>query len=295
MKQSARILGTVCASAIALSMCSMFSVSASAAATVRIMGDLNNDMVIDSADAQETLCIYTDALTGLISDAVNDENENADINMDGKISVEDAANILSYYCQTLVGGQPLWADFREVSYESGSSYAPEPVSEEYGRKTRTFELRGLYLEVGCASGQAGETVTVPVYVAGLPKLAGFQLSLKHDTALTAVSITSKVAEDQGWNQEIGYVANPFYDDNRGVIVAAQAYNFSLADGYILSEYSYTIPKDAKPGDHYCIAVDPSWTKFVTQDCCYTNPEDFNDKVDPGSYQYTALSGLITVK
>ena len=62
MKKTTRILGTICASAIALSMCSMFSASASAASAVRIMGDLNNDLVVDAQDAQVTLGIYVDAL-----------------------------------------------------------------------------------------------------------------------------------------------------------------------------------------------------------------------------------------
>ena len=57
---------------------------------------------------------------------------------------------------------------------------------------RAFALRGMYLEIGCASGKPGETVTVPVYVAGVPALAGFQLSVFHEQPLKLLDIESKI-------------------------------------------------------------------------------------------------------
>ena len=306
MKKTTRILGTICASAIALSMCSMFSATASAASAVRIMGDLNNDLVVDAQDAQTTLGIYADALSGLSSDDVNDDNEAGDINMDGKISVEDAASILSYYCQTLVGGQPLWADFRTVSYEDGTGFSPQYVTDpETGEMTldengnpvvlksgRIYALRGLYIEAGCASGQAGETVTVPIYVAGLPKLAGFQLTVKHELPLKLTKIYSDIDKQEGWNPEDEFIANPNAAEDQGILVAAQADDISLKNGFVIGEFTYQIPEDAVSGTHYAIEIDPSWTMFVSTDCCYSNE---NEKIMNGAYQYTALSGLVTVK
>ena len=307
MKKRLRIYSTICACAAALSTCSMFSAPAAAASesTVRIMGDLNNDMIVDVADAQQTLQRYVRSMSHLADDDVNTQTEVADINMDGIISLEDAANILSYYCQTLVGGRPLWADYRTVSYEGGANYSPipeidpetgEPVLDADGNpvmRNRTFALRGLYIEVGCASGKAGETVTVPVYVAGLPQLAGFQLSVFHELPLTLLDITSKINEQEGWNSNHKPESNPHADDNQGIIVAAQACNISLEDGFVISEFTYQIPEDAQPGTHYSITVDQSWTKFVSSDCCLFTNE--NPNVEAGSYQYTTLSGTVTVK
>ena len=307
MKKTARILSTVCASAIALSMCSMFSATASAASAVRIMGDLNNDMIVDAQDAQTTLGIYVDALTGLGSDDATDKNETGDINMDGKISVEDATSILSYYCQTLVGGQPLWADFRTVSYQNGNGFLThekidpetgEPVLDENGKpvlemSNRIFALRGMYVEIGCAAGKAGETVTVPIYVAGVPELAGFQLTVTHELPLKLTDITSKINEQPGWDAKYECSANPSAADNQGILVAAQANNISLADGFVIGEFTYQIPKDAASGTHYAIEIDPSWTKFVSKDCTYTAAD--GKHIENGAYQYTALSGVVTVQ
>ena len=305
MKLTYRIIGTLCASAAALSMCSMLSASALDAGTVSVMGDLNNDLTVDAADAQAALQLYVKSVSRLTDGSVTEETETADINMDGVIGLEDAAGILRYYCQTLVGGQPLWADFRTVSYEDGTGfYNRQFMDPETGESTldengesirvknkRKFALRGMYLEIGCASGEAGETVTVPVYAAGLPKLAGFQLTVSHDEALTPVSITTEIDKQFDWDPENVYNVNPFAENNCGILVAAQAEDISLADGFVIGEFSYTIPEDAEPGAHYCVSVDPTWTMFVSADCCYSN----DDGTAAGVYQYTALSGVVTVK
>lgn len=302
MKATAKIFGAVCASAAALSMCSVISASAASEASVQLMGDLNHDMVVNAADAQDTLQLYVQSMSGNTDKAVTDDTQAADINMDGEIGLEDAASILSYYCQTLAGGQPLWAEFRTVSYEDGSHFGQISVSEnpedtgnsgEQVRNDKLFALRGLYIEIGCASGKAGETVTVPVYVAGLPKLAGFQLTVSHDPALTPADLTSNIAEDLGWNEKYScVVTNPNAEDNRGIVVAAEANDFNIENGYIIANYSYTIPEDAKSGDCFKLAVDPTWTEFVSTECCYSND---NDKITAGAYQYTTLSGVVTVK
>ena len=302
MKATAKIISALCASAAAVSMCGMLP--ASAADNAVIMGDLNRDMVVDAADAQGTLQLYVKSMSHLIDDAVTDETESADINMDGIISLEDAAGILSYYCQTLVGGQPLWADFRKVSYEDGTGFVNlqiadpktgECTEDENGeplrvKNDRKFALRGLYIEAGCASGKAGETVTVPIYVAGLPKLAGFQLTVSYDERLTPVDITTDITSLPDWDPVDAYAANPFAENNRGILVAAQADDISLANGFVIGEFSYQIPADAQPGTHYSITIDPTWTMFVSTDCCFSNSE-----TEAGAYQYTSLSGVVTVK
>lgn len=306
MKKSIRILGTICASAIALSMCSLVPASAESGASLRIMGDMNNDLKVDAADAQETLSVYVSTVAGNADDAVTEKTENADINMDGKIDIEDASGILSYYCQTLAGGQPLWAEFRKVSYQDGNGFAPMYLHDpETGEKLlddsgnpiqveRAFALRGMYLEIGCASGKPGETVTVPVYVAGVPALAGFQLSVFHEQPLKLLDIESKINQQEGWNPDDEPICNPAADTNQGIVVAAQAWNVSLADGFVLAEFSYQIPENAKSGDRYAITVDQSWTKFVSNDCTFVKVSD-TKMIDSGSYQYTSLDGIVTVK
>ena len=323
MKKSIRLLGTVSAAAIALSMGSMLPASAESAASMRIMGDMNKDMTVDVADAQATLQFYVSTIAGNAESAVTTENEAADIDMDGEIGLEDATAILNYYCQTLAGGQPLWAEYRKVSYQNGNDFAPvpvmvqvgeEPVYDENGEvitnipvyeklldengdpvmRNQTFALRGMYLEVGCASGKAGETVTVPVYIAGVPDLAGFQLSLSHDLPLELLEIDSKIDEQPGWNPNSHPECNPKAEENLGIIVAAQAYNVSLADGFVIAEFTYRIPEDAKSGDHYALTLDQSWTKFVSSDCTFVKASD-TEIIENGAYQYTALDGVVTVK
>lgn len=278
MKKAAKFLSSILAAATVFSLCSS-AFSASAATNIRIMGDLNGDKKVNTVDAMYALTIYTDSISGLASNAVTDENEQADINMDGSITVEDCENILLYYCQILAEKQPLWADFRKVSYENGSNYGSK----------KEFALRGLYIEVGCANGAPGTTVTVPVYVAGLSKLAGFQLGLIHEDPMTLTAVTSDLDKLECWNTEDTISANP----ETGMLVAAQANDISLADGFIIGEYTYEIPKNAEPGTCYCISVDQTYTKFVTTDCVFTDV-DSDSNIENGTYQYTALSGVVTV-
>lgn len=279
MNKTAKIFSAVLAAAAAFNMCST-AFSASAAESIRILGDLNHDLSVNSCDAQQALEIYTDSVSGLTDGSVNQDNETADINMDGSITVEDAESILLYYCQTLAGKQPLWADFRQVSYENGSSYGSK----------KEFALRGLYIEVGCAEGAPGTTVTVPVYVAGLSKLAGFQLGLIHEDPMTLTAITSELDKLECWKTADTIISNP----ETGMLVAAQANDISLADGFVIGEYAYEIPKNAESGAHYCITVDQTYTKFVMTDCVFIDT-DPTSTIEKGTYQYTALSGVVTVK
>ncbi len=296
MKHTFKRISAIGAAAMMLQFGSMLGTTASAAETVRLMGDLNADLAVTADDAQVTLGIYVDALAGNISPVVTEENEAADINMNGVIELEDAANILSYYCQTLVGDQPLWADFRNVSYADGTDFYSREARDDNGeiirdadgnpikvtpRENNPFKLTGMYIEVGCAEGEAGETVSVPVYVAGLPKLAGFQIKVDHTLPLDLLKITSDLASQEGWNGgEV--IENTDFDDHSGVFTAAQAGDIELKNGYILGNLVYQIPKDAKSGTTYTVSVDSSYTMFVRAEALE-------------AYQYTMLSGVVRVK
>lgn len=264
MKTVRRLLSAVCAAAISAGFFGMLPVSAEETAGIRLMGDLNNDMAVAADDAQLALLLYLDGITGNADNSATAENGVADINMDGVIDAGDSQNILRYYCETLVGEQPLWAEFRDVSYQDGTGY--------YGHENPVFTLTGMYLEIGCASGAPGETVEVPVYVAGLSRIAGLQMFMITPDELPTLDIQSPVPDDYG----IGVTTNP----DAGAFVWANARDISIADGYVIATYTYQIPEDAEPGIFYPLTVDTSETAFVTVD-------DY--------WQYTLLSGVIAVK
>lgn len=264
VKTVRRLLSGVCAAAISLHLCGMLPASAAETAAIRLMGDLNSDMIVSSDDAQAALKIYLGGITGDTDNHATAENGVADINMDGIIDSGDAQNILRYYCNTLVGNQPLWADFRDVSYQDGTGY--------YGHENPVFTLTGMYLEIGCASGAPGETVEIPVYVAGLSRIAGLQMFMITPDELPTLDIQSPVPDDYG----IRVTVNP----DVGAFVWANSKDISIADGYVIATYTYQIPADAEPGTFYPLTVDTSETAFVTVD-------DY--------WQYTLLSGVIAVK
>lgn len=274
-----------------------FSAAAADNSPVRLMGDLDKNHTVDVGDAQGTLNLYVEALAGNSEANADMESGIADINMDGTLTVEDAQYILEYYCQTLTGDAPLWADIRQLSYQdntveeyfrtdengdllldSDGNPIPKYGSESY------FTLHGMYIEIGCAKGKAGETVTVPVYIAGLPALAGFQLKVVNEVGPHLCGMASQLKKDYPdldpiWNYNLNEADDP--DDQIGLIVAAQAYNAQFKDGYILCELSYQIPDDAESGTFYGIDVGTDYTMFITEECM--------------AYSYTKLSGAIYVE
>ena len=302
MKRTMKLMSAVCAAAAALTVCAAMPLTASAEAnTLKLTGDFNNDKVIGAEDAQNTLELYAEVVAGNTDGAVDEATEQLDIDMDGKVSAADAEYILHYYCQTLVGDKPLWAEIRSLSYADGTAFYGNEAREVYlkdengdyvldengqfvkvWQEAQEAKLKGMYIEIGCASGAAGETVTVPVYLCGLPKLAGFQLLIQHDLPLDLVKITSNLEQHpQGTDfEDIKPAINPDFSENEGCVVAAQAHDITVQDGYVVAEYEYQIPEDAKTGDVYTISVAPYYTKFITSDC--------------DDYQYTALSGAVRV-
>ncbi|MBR4201677.1 MAG: hypothetical protein IKQ91_10495 [Oscillospiraceae bacterium] len=292
---TSRLLRTACAAVMSFTLCG--SLSASAATNAPLMGDLSGNRQIGLEDAQSALKTYTFGMGGVASAEANSENGAGDIDMDGEISLGDAGKILRYYTETLGGYQPLWADIRKVSYVDGTDFYSyfetdengNPVLDNEGQPVlirpnadSPFQLKGMYIEIGCASGKPGDTVTVPVYVAGLPQLAGFQLSVGHDPRLKAQEITSDLPEKFGWGSDSHNMDNnPSFDDTHGCVVMAQATDLSINDGCVIASFSYQIPADAESGDSYMLDVSPDYTKFITAQCV--------------SYQYTALSGVVSVK
>ncbi len=276
-KLKARIASVLIASVSAMGMCSAMPAFAADTA-LRLMGDMDGDYKITANDAQTTLDIYVESIVGNEDNAANAENGNGDIDMNGVIDVTDAQSILNYFCQTLVGGQPLWADFREVSYRGTHGEAADPTAEN------PFSLKGMYLEIGCAQGAPGETVEVPVYIAGVDELAGFQFFVKADERLTCTDITSDIGPEILANGEavsdsdsVNYViTNPEY----GVIVWAQAHNINPRDGFVIGTYHYTIPEDAEAGTVYQVRLnDEQVSKFIPKAYDY-------------AYEFTLLEGVV---
>lgn len=302
----ARIAVALTASAAALGLCSAFP--ASAEAQIRLMGDLDGDLKVTAADAQITLALYADALSGQADNAANNENGYADIDLNDVIDVTDAQSILNYYCQTLAGNQPLWADFREVSYHDGTDYTP--ISAKTGERVaneKPFTLKGMYVEIGCAEGAPGETVTVPVYIAGAKDLIALTMFIDPPAGLEPVAITSKLDEDfklwhptpeqmGGSNEE--YCPYTTYVP-KGSFVFADINNIHPQDGYIIAYYSYKIPEDAQSGTVYPLCLDAPKTTFSAyRPSESTEPEPIEGRdasTTTPHYQYTNLNGVVTVK
>ena len=290
-----RMAAVLTASFAVVCMCSAFP--ASAAETVRLTGDLDGDLHVTALDAQMTLDLYAQALVGIADNTATEENSNVDIDMDGEIDVLDAQYILLYYCQTLVGDQPLWADFREVSYHDGMDYTLPDRFDESGDMIRIpnedpFDLTGLYVELGCAYGAPGETVTVPVFIAGadlgsiitfIDPLEGLELTDITTNAVEDFNLWFPQTEEQrleGYNKEHG--TDCFWTSYlpKGSIVIATDENINTQDGYVIAYYSYTIPEDTQPGTVYPICLNTAKSSFGSR---------------AGNYQYTLLNGVVVVE
>ncbi len=275
-----------------------------AAQPLRLMGDLDADMSVSVEDAQLALQLYTDSLAQKVSGDADKVNGVADTDMDGKIDAADAQNILNYYCCTLAGNQPLWSDYREVSYIDGNDYYnqdkyiyDEETGEivenpDYEYKDTVFGRTGLYLEVGCAQGAPGETVEVPVYLAGAPLLAGFQFYLNNSGGAILTDIQSDLEKIFPGSD---YVPNRDPEVGAMIWVAKQGQNMSVADGTVIGTFTYTIPETAEPGSYYPLVIDKVRTMFVT------NGSELGGKGVSGkdtwraAYQFTLLDGVIAVK
>ena len=292
-----RITSAVCAATVLSCGAVLLPVHADEVQRVRIMGDLNGDCKITMEDAKKTLDIAVAGRIGLVDRNANEENNPADIDMNGMIETMDALAILRYFCQSLVGEQPLWSDVRKMTYVDGTEC--RPTLNEAGEYVHLpFEKRGMYLEIGCAEGKPGEEVTVPVYLAGIDSIAGFQYYQWSSARLKLTKVTSDLGisqifdfDEQG-NQRITvvdenaeYVGAANLSTGAFVWVAPGCDNLSLTEGMVLANYTYKIPEDAKDGEIFVLSLDTMNTLFGTCDGNY----EFH------SYQYTLLDGVIAVK
>ena len=304
-----KMAAALTASSAVVCMCSAFP--ASAAETVRLTGDLDGDLHVTALDAQMTLDLYAQALVGNADNTATEENSNVDIDMDGEIDVLDAQYILLYYCQTLVGDQPLWADFRDVSYHDGAELT---VIDRYenGEAVRVpanvkFNKKGLYVEIGCAQGAPGETVTVPVYVAG-GDLIAFGMFVDTPEGLEANDITTGLEEEfnlwcpkteeqkqEEWGKVDGQYAHYGFNPLKGSFGFTTIENLHTSDGCILAYYSYTIPEDAQPGTAYPICLNTAKSEFLAKVGLGVIGELGDELWETQSYQYTLLNGVVVVE
>lgn len=279
------IISAVCAAAMLSGGAAMLPVHAEEAQTVRIMGDMTGDNQVTMADAKKTLDLVVMSQIGLSDKTVTAETNAADINMNGKLEMADARAILNYFCLTLVDGKPLWSDVRKLTYTDGSDYDPE--SNFYGENDidLPFAKRSMYLEIGCASGKAGETVEIPVYIAGIVQLNGFQYFQTAPEALVCEKITSVFGTENNepaeeFASKLCATTNPEY----GAIVWAQAnpIPLSVKDGMVIATYSYKIPENAKSGDLFVITPAADELNLFVPD-------------NTSKFATTMLDGVVSVK
>jgi hypothetical protein len=297
-KMISRIASALCAAAMFSSGLAILPANAEEAESVKLMGDLDGDMKVTMADAKRALDLSVMANIGLVDKTPTLENDAADINMNGKLEMMDAVAIMNYYCQSMIGNQPMWSEIRKLTYHDVKEFNRHYDYEKEEIVDLPFALRGMYLEIGCAEGRPGETVTVPVYLAGIQQLAGFQYyqiapyNLKQTGIQSDFGISQIMSYDENGKEVTEYLetdggfmgaANLF--SGAFIWVAENCDNISLEDGVTLAYYTYTIPEDAKPGEYFVLSVDDSRTLFGIVDGTY----EFYP------YQYTLLDGVIMVK
>lgn len=308
-----RAVSALCASAMLMSGASALPASAAASEPTapRIMGDVNGDCKVTIEDAKHTLDAFVAGQIGLRSAELTEDIAPADVNMDGTLEILDALAIMRYFCKTLVGEQPLWSEIRKMTYVDGREYDPNypnrlaEVTED-DKSHAPFELRGMYLEIGCAEGAPGEIVEIPVYVAGINQFTTFGYSQFTSSAAKLIGVSApefdaEVTADVGGELE---TQSGISEDERSMwsIAAGDTHvGFGWTsldnkvmdphDGIVLATFRYEIPKNAKSGDHYVLSVDTRATSFHL---LTVNPED-EEELSLPAYQYTLLDGVIVVK
>lgn len=73
-----------------------------------VLGDVNDDLTVNSADASAVLAEYASLSTGGQSTFTDKQKTAADVNKDGFINSSDASLILAYYAESSTGGTPSW-------------------------------------------------------------------------------------------------------------------------------------------------------------------------------------------
>lgn len=70
-----------------------------------LLGDINNDGIIDAVDASEILSVYAVSSTGENISLTDEQLKNADVDYNGTVDAVDASSVLSYYAYTSTGGK----------------------------------------------------------------------------------------------------------------------------------------------------------------------------------------------
>lgn len=197
--------------------------------------------------------------------------------------------IVKQHCQTLEDGVPLWISERDISFHDGSDYTVlVSANGERVPNDEPFTVPGMYAEIGCAMGAPGETVRVPVYIAGVPELTSMIMFIETPDGLELTEIATSLRADFGLHfssdDEIPSESNDgelsLYLP-RGSMVLAVREQIQPPDGYVLAYYSYQIPEDAQPGTVYPVRMDTTRSVFGI---AYGQ-----------NYQYTLLNGVVAVE
>ncbi len=252
------------------------------------IGDLDGDKAVTIDDALSALEIYTASVMGH-TEKTSVADKAADIDNNGSIDIDDALSILQYYSGSLLGQTRLWADIRPVTNVDSTKYRTGDGAP--------WTLSDMYLEIGCAAGAPGEEVTVPVYIAGAAKLAGFQYYqyVPESFELTKIESPTFNAENGkvlfNTDAEVYDIAfsDPANDQDYSlsyrssamIFVGSGGKNVDVSDGAILAYYTYKIPEDAVSGSFYPLSAEVNDGLFVTE-----NQE---------AYNYTLIDGIILVK
>ncbi|MDE7097825.1 MAG: hypothetical protein K2O60_01590 [Ruminococcus sp.] len=73
-----------------------------------MLGDINNDGIVDANDSSIVLAEYAVLSTGEDSTFTQREQQKADVTMDSAIDANDASKILAYYSENSTGGNASW-------------------------------------------------------------------------------------------------------------------------------------------------------------------------------------------
>ncbi|MDE5945782.1 MAG: hypothetical protein K2G63_00540 [Oscillospiraceae bacterium] len=71
-----------------------------------MLGDANDDGIIDASDASFVLSLYTQSSSGVVIEFTEKQSIACDVNQDGVIDASDASSILSYYAMSSTGQNP---------------------------------------------------------------------------------------------------------------------------------------------------------------------------------------------
>lgn len=112
-----------------------------------LLGDINNDGIIDAVDASEILSVYAVSSTGANISLTDKQLKNADVDYNGTVDAVDASSVLSYYAYTSIGGKRNIDEFiysRTAEIQSFSRFNDYSVwAENYGYSSGVLTASGI--------------------------------------------------------------------------------------------------------------------------------------------------------